>query len=120
MGLDDLLSGHFEALADGVAFVEGDSGDQALVCRILRDHGIEAVVQFAGSVVVPESVADPHWYYRNNTCANRNLIQSCVVPGVRRFVFSSTAAINGMPEEVPITEAAYCGMEGWRRGLSEG
>ncbi len=104
--LDDLSSGHREALPDDVTLVEGDAGDQALVGRILRDHGVEAVVHFAGSIVVPESVADPLEYYRNNTCASRNLIQACVAGGVRRFVFSSTAAIYGMPEEVPIPEHA--------------
>ena len=104
--LDDLSSGHREALADDVAFVEGDAGDQALVSQVLRDHGIEAVVHFAGSIVVPESVADPLEYYRNNTCASRNLIQACVAGGVRRFVFSSTAAVYGMPDRVPIPEDA--------------
>ncbi len=102
MVLDDLSSGHREALPDDVALVEGDAGDRALVGRILQDHGIEAVVHFAGSIVVPESVADPLEYYRNNTCASRNLIQACVAAGVRRFVFSSTAAVYGMPETVPI------------------
>jgi UDP-glucose 4-epimerase len=104
--LDDMSSGHREALPDDVAFVEGDAGDQALVRRTLRDHGIEAVVHFAGSIVVPESVTDPLKYYRNNTCASRNLIQACVAGGVRRFVFSSTAAVYGMPEAVPIPEHA--------------
>ncbi len=104
--LDDLSSGHRQALPDDVALVEGDAGDRALVGRILQDHGIEAVVHFAGSIVVPESVADPLKYYRNNTCASRSLIQACVAAGVRRFVFSSTAAIYGMPETVPIPEHA--------------
>jgi UDP-glucose 4-epimerase len=104
--LDDLSSGHRQALPDGVALVEGDAGDRALVSRTLRDHGIEAVVHFAGSIVVPESLADPLKYYRNNTCASRSLIQACVAAGVRRFVFSSTAAIYGMPETVPIPEHA--------------
>ena len=104
--LDDLSNGHRQAVPDDVDFIEGDAGDQALVCRILEDHGIEAVVHFAGSIVVPESVADPLKYYRNNTGTSQNLIQACVAGGVPRFVFSSTAAVYGMPETVPIPEDA--------------
>ena len=104
--LDDLSSGRREAVPGDVPFVEGDAGDRALVSQVLRDHGVAAVVHFAGSIVVAESVADPLKYYRNNTCASRSLIQACVEAGIGRFVFSSTAAVYGMPDEVPISEDA--------------
>ncbi|MEE8189794.1 MAG: UDP-glucose 4-epimerase GalE [Kiloniellales bacterium] len=104
--LDDLSSGRREAVPGDVAFVEGGAGDRALVSRVLQDHGVAVVVHFAGSIEVAESVADPLKYYRNNTCASRSLIQACVEAGIGRFVFSSTAAVYGMPDEVPIPEEA--------------
>ncbi len=104
--LDDLSSGHRDSLPPDVAFIEGDTGDQDLVTSVLKDHGVEAVVHFAGSIEVAESVADPLKYYRNNTGASRALIQACVAGGVRRFIFSSTAAIYGLPRTVPIPEDA--------------
>jgi UDP-glucose 4-epimerase len=104
--LDDLSSGRQEALPSDVAFVRGNAGDADLVGRMLAEHGIGAVAHFAGSIVVPESVTEPLKYYRNNTCASRNLIEACVAGGVRNFIFSSTAAVYGMPERVPISEDA--------------
>jgi UDP-glucose 4-epimerase len=104
--LDDLSTGRRDRVPAGVPFVEGDAGDAALVGEVIRSQGISTVVHFAGSIVVPESVTDPLKYYRNNTCASRNLIEACVAAGVRRFVFSSTAAVYGMPETVPIPEDA--------------
>ena len=104
--LDDLSSGRRERLPEDVPFVAGDAGDGALVRELIDSHGVTAVVHFAGSIVVPESVADPLKYYRNNTCASRSLIEACVEAGVRRFVFSSTAAVYGMAETVPIPEDA--------------
>ena len=104
--LDDLSTGLRDRVPAEVPFIEGNAGDTALVGGILRSHGIAAVVHFAGSIVVPESVADPLKYYRNNTCVSRALIEACVAGGVRRFVFSSTAAVYGMPEAVPIAEDA--------------
>ncbi|MCH8998748.1 MAG: UDP-glucose 4-epimerase GalE [Proteobacteria bacterium] len=104
--LDDLSTGHRERVPEDVPFVEGGAGDGALVRDLIAAHGIAAVVHFAGSIVVPESLADPLKYYRNNTCASRALIEACVAGGVRRFVFSSTAAVYGMPAAVPIPEDA--------------
>ncbi len=104
--LDDLSTGRRERVPGDVPFVEGDAGDGALVPDLIASHGIAAVVHFAGSIVVPESMADPLKYYRNNTCASRALIEACVAGGVRRFVFSSTAAVYGMPAAVPIPEDA--------------
>jgi UDP-glucose 4-epimerase len=71
---------------------------------VMREHGVIAVMHFAGSVVVPESVTDPLKYYRNNTAASRSLIESAVVSGVKHFIFSSTAATYGIPEVVPVSE----------------
>ncbi len=104
--LDDLSTGRREVVPEDVPLVEGDAGDGALVRDLIASHGIGAVVHFAGSIVVPESVTDPLKYYRNNTCASRALIEACVAGGVRRFVFSSTAAVYGMPATVPIPEDA--------------
>lgn len=104
--LDDLSSGRRAAVPGDVPFVAGDAGDPDLVGALIQEHRISAVVHFAGSIVVPESVADPLKYYRNNTCVSRNLIQACVDHGVRHFVFSSTAAVYGTPERVPIPEEA--------------
>jgi UDP-glucose 4-epimerase len=104
--VDDLSTGRRDRVPAGVPFVEGDAGDATLVGEVIRSHGITTVVHFAGSIVVPESVTDPLKYYRNNTCTSRNLIETCVTGGVNRFVFSSTAAVYGMPETVPIPEDA--------------
>ncbi len=104
--LDNLTTGRRDRLPADVPFVEGDAGDAELAGDIIQSHGIATVVHFAGSIVVPESVTDPLKYYRNNTCTSRNLIEASVAGGVRRFVFSSTAAVYGMPEQVPIAEDA--------------
>ncbi|RMD61786.1 MAG: UDP-glucose 4-epimerase GalE [Alphaproteobacteria bacterium] len=104
--LDDLSTGHRDAVAGTAVFVEGDAGDPHLVSDLIARHGITAVIHFAGSVVVPESVADPLKYYRNNTCVSRTLIETCIAHGVNRFIFSSTAAVYGMPTVVPVAEDA--------------
>ena len=104
--LDDLSTGRRSAVAEDVPFVQGDVGDSQLVGTVLDDHEVCAVAHFAGSIVVPESVSDPLKYYRNNTCASHALIQACVTHGVKRFIFSSTAAVYGMPKTVPISETA--------------
>ena len=78
--------------------VEGDTADRELVAGLLREHSIETVLHFAAHTIVPESVADPLKYYRNNTCATRSLLECCSDAGVRHFVFSSTAAVYGIPE----------------------
>ena len=102
--VDDLSTGRREAVPDGVPLVVGDVGDSALIDRVIREHGVGAVVHFAGSIVVPESVTDPLKYYRNNTAASRALIEACLEGGVGRFIFSSTAAVYGLPEESPVSE----------------
>jgi UDP-glucose 4-epimerase len=94
--LDNLYSGFRSAVLQG-ALVVGDTGDHALVSRLLREHRIETVMHFAAHTVVPESVADPLKYYRNNTCSTRTLLQCCQEAGVKHFVFSSTAAVYGIP-----------------------
>ena len=102
--IDNLVTGFRWAVPDAATFVEADIADMAAVGRTIADHGIGAIMHFAGSVVVPESVADPLKYYRNNTAASRALIEAAVLGGVRHLIFSSTAATYGLPEEVPIRE----------------
>ncbi|MEX2150238.1 MAG: UDP-glucose 4-epimerase GalE, partial [Steroidobacteraceae bacterium] len=104
--LDDLSTGHRWAVAPEAELVVGNAGDQALVSALIEEHSVDAVVHFAGSIVVPESVADPLKYYGNNSAASRNLIEVCVAKGVERFVFSSSAAVYGIPEKLPVPETA--------------
>jgi UDP-glucose 4-epimerase len=94
--LDNLSTGFREAVLGG-ELVVGDTGDRERVTRILGEHAIDTVMHFAAHTVVPESVSDPLKYYANNTCATRNLLACCAAAGVRHFVFSSTAAVYGMP-----------------------
>jgi UDP-glucose 4-epimerase len=102
--IDDLSNGSREVVPDGVPFFEGSVADRPLVDRIFADHNIGAILHFAGSIVVPESVEKPLDYYRNNTLASHALISAAVEAGVKHFVFSSTAAVYGAPERVPIEE----------------
>jgi UDP-glucose 4-epimerase len=102
--LDDLSTGFQWAVPGAAQFVQGDVGDQALLERLIAEHDIQAIIHFAGSIVVPESVADPLKYYGNNTVKSRALIESAVRGGVRHFIFSSTAATYGIPQRVPIRE----------------
>lgn len=104
--LDDLSTGRRALVPPEATFVEGNSGDGRLVRRLLSEERVGAVLHFAGSIVVPESVADPIAYYRNNLSGSIELIEACVGSGVKRFVFSSTAAVYGDPEHVPIPEDA--------------
>jgi UDP-glucose 4-epimerase len=94
--LDNLSTGFRRSVLHG-ELVEGNSGDRELVGALIREHGIEAVLHFAAHIVVPESVAEPLKYYGNNTCNTRNLLQACHDHGVKRFIFSSTAAVYGIP-----------------------
>ncbi len=96
--LDNLSKGFAEAVVHG-ELVVGDTGDRALVARLLREHAVDTVMHFAALTVVPESVADPLRYYANNTCNTRNLLECCAAHGVRHFVFSSTAAVYGIPDD---------------------
>ena len=94
--LDDLSTGFREAVGDA-SLVVGNVGDAALLDRLFGEHRIEAVLHFAARTIVPESVADPLRYYGNNTCNTRTLLDACARAGVQRFVFSSTAAVYGVP-----------------------
>ncbi len=102
--LDNLTTGFEWAVAKEATLAKGDIADQALVARLIEEHSIGAIIHFAGSIVVPESVENPLKYYENNTVKSRSLIESAVKGGVRHFIFSSTAATYGIPERVPITE----------------
>jgi UDP-glucose 4-epimerase len=102
--LDRLSTGHAWAVAPRARLVVGDIGDTSLVASLIREERIDAIVHFAGSVVVPESIADPLGYYLNNTSKTRDLIETAVAGGVRHLVFSSTAAIYGDPVAGPIDE----------------
>jgi len=95
--LDNLSKGFQEHVLYG-NFIEGDTADKALLERIFNQYDIDTVIHFAAHTIVPESVEDPLKYYRNNTCATRNLLECCENNGVRRFVFSSTAAVYGEPD----------------------
>jgi UDP-glucose 4-epimerase len=94
--LDNLSTGFHEAVLYG-ELVVGDTGDRELVDRLMREHDIDTVMHFAAHTVVPESVANPLKYYDNNTAHTRNLLECCQRRGIRHFVFSSTAAVYGVP-----------------------
>ncbi|RYD83532.1 MAG: UDP-glucose 4-epimerase GalE, partial [Sphingomonadales bacterium] len=102
--IDNLVTGFRWAIDGRARFHEGDIADEALIAKIIAGDGIGAIMHFAGSVVVPESVSDPLKYYRNNTANSRSLIESAVKGGVRHFIFSSTAATYGIPDEIPVRE----------------
>jgi len=104
--IDNLSTGFSWAVPDGVPLVQGDVGDVDLVKRVISKHSIDAIVHFAGSIVVPESVEKPLDYYQNNTVNSRGLIAAAVETGVKHFIFSSTAAVYGMPEQNPVSETA--------------
>jgi UDP-glucose 4-epimerase len=96
--LDNLSTGYRSAVL-GTRLVVGDTADRAVVSRVLSEHAIDTVMHFAAHTIVPESVADPLKYYGNNTCATRNVLECCSRAGIRHFVFSSTAAVYGIPAE---------------------
>jgi UDP-glucose 4-epimerase len=102
--IDDLSTGFRWAVPESVAFYEGDVGDEALLTHIFAEQDTRAVMHFAGSIVVPESVVDPLKYYHNNTAKSRALIAAAVASDVPHFIFSSTAAAYGMPDTSPVTE----------------
>jgi UDP-glucose 4-epimerase len=104
--LDNLSTGFSWAIPDSVPLYEGDTGDEALARAVIAKHGVDAIIHFAASIVVPDSVADPLGYYRNNTANSRTLIEAAVKSGVKFFIFSSTAAVYGNPKSVPVTEDA--------------
>jgi UDP-glucose 4-epimerase len=96
--LDDLSTGNADAVLYG-ELVVGSTGDTELVSRLIADHGIDTVMHFAAHTIVPESVENPLKYYANNTCGTRNLLQACQQNNVGNFIFSSTAATYGVPDE---------------------
>ncbi|MBC7986098.1 MAG: UDP-glucose 4-epimerase GalE [Sphingomonadaceae bacterium] len=103
--LDNLVTGFRRAVPEVAVFVEGDIADDALVRALLAEHGVGAIMHFAGSVVVAESVENPLKYYDNNTARSRSLIASALAGGVRHFIFSSTAAVYGVPSDEPVDES---------------
>jgi UDP-glucose 4-epimerase len=102
--LDNLSTGFRKAVDRRAAFVEGDVGDPALTRKTLARYDIGAIMHFAGSIIVPESVDNPLKYYRNNTANSRALIESAVAERVPHFIFSSTAAVYGIPSDKPVAE----------------
>jgi UDP-glucose 4-epimerase len=104
--LDNLTTGFRWAMPDTVRLMVGETGDQELVAKLIAEHEVEAIIHFAASIVVPDSVADPLGYYKNNTVNSRALIECAVKGGVKAFVFSSTAAVYGNPAQVPVAEDA--------------
>lgn len=104
--IDDLSTGFSTYLPEGVPLFIGDAGDENLVEGVIAQHNIESIIHFAGSVVVPESMRDPLGYYRNNFTTASNLLNVAVKRGIGRFIFSSTAAVYGNPDLVPVPEHA--------------
>jgi UDP-glucose 4-epimerase len=104
--LDNLSTGFRWAVAPEATLVTGDIGDEVLVAKLVAEHKIDAVIHFAGSIVVPESVVDPLGYYLNNTVKSRALIAAAIEAGVPHFIFSSTAAVYGTPKVAPVGEDA--------------
>jgi len=101
--LDNLSTGFKEMVRYGELIV-GDTGDRDVVAAILRDYDVESVLHFAAHTIVPESVTDPLKYYGNNTCNTRSLLECCSAAGVRNFIFSSTAAVYGIPDIPMVSE----------------
>ena len=104
--VDNLSTGFSAFLPESVPLFIGDAGDENLVEGVISQHNVESIIHFAGSVVVPDSMRDPLGYYRNNTVTTRNLLNAAVKCGVRKFIFSSTAAVYGNPDSVPVPEIA--------------
>lgn len=104
--LDNLTTGYRPNMPADATLVIGDIGDQILAEKLMRDHQVDAVVHFAGSIVVPDSVTDPLGYYANNTVKSRALMAAAVTCGVKHFIFSSTAAVYGLPNAALIDEGA--------------
>src|ERR1700716_1250336 len=104
--IDNLSTGFAAFLPEGVPLFIGDVADENLVEGVISAHGVESIIHFAGSVVVPDSMRDPLAYYRNNTMTTRSLLNAAVRCGIKRFIFSSTAAVYGNPDRMPVTEAA--------------
>jgi UDP-glucose 4-epimerase len=120
--IDDLSTGFDWAVPGEAVFARGDIADSALVARLIAEHRIGAVMHFAGSIIVPESVSEPLKYYENNTVKSRALIESAVKGGVGHFIFSSTAATYGIPDHIPVAEDARTepiNPYGWSKLMTE-
>lgn len=102
--LDNLVTGFDWAVAPEAKLARGDIGDETMIRRLIAEHSVDAIIHFAGSVVVPDSVVDPLAYYLNNTVRSRALIAAAIAGGVRHFIFSSTAAVYGTPKQTPVSE----------------
>jgi UDP-glucose 4-epimerase len=106
VAIDNLSTGFEWAVPKGVPLVVCETGDQTPVAAVIAEHEIDTIIHFAASIVVPDSICDPLGYYRNNTVNSRALLEVAVSSGVRRFIFSSTAAVYGNPVKVPVGEDA--------------
>lgn len=104
--LDNLSTGHRWAVPGNVPLITGDVGNQRLVGEVIKEYEVDAIIHFAGSIVVPDSVKNPLGYYFNNTVKSRDLIACAVYSGVKQFIFSSTAAVYGIPKKSPVPEDA--------------
>lgn len=104
--IDDLSTGHREAVPSGAEFHQIDYGDRAAVACVLRQHRIDAVFHFAAKALIPESVSNPGWFFDVNVASGIALLETLRDSGVKRFVFSSSAAVYGNPLSVPIKEDA--------------
>src|SRR3989338_1006922 len=120
--LDNLTTGRYEQVPSGVPLIVGDAGDTDLVRRLIKNHKVESVMHFAGSIKVEESVTDPLKYYRNNSGVSREVLEASVAGGVKHFVFSSSAAVYGDPSVVPVSESAQerpSNPYGWSKLMTE-
>jgi UDP-glucose 4-epimerase len=104
--IDNLSTGFAWCVSPQATLMRGDIGDDGFLLKVMRERKFEAVIHFAGSIVVPDSVIDPLAYYHNNTVKSRMLMECAVKAGIPNFIFSSTAAVYGNPEQLPIEEAA--------------
>lgn len=106
VALDNLSTGDRRLVPEGAALVEADAGDATILARVFKEYGVNEVIHFAGSILIPQSIRHPLDYYANNTANTLTLIRACVEAGIGRFIFSSTASVYGTPERVPISEQA--------------
>jgi len=104
--VDNLSTGFSDFIPPDVPLFIGDAGDENLVTGVIDSQGVDAIIHFAGSIIVPDSVRDPLGYYRNNTMTTRNLLNAAVSRNIDKFIFSSTAAVYGNPERMPVGEDA--------------
>jgi UDP-glucose 4-epimerase len=120
--LDNLSTGFDWAVAKNVLLIVGDTGDQNLVAQVVREHKVNSIIHFAGSLIVPDSVRNPLGYYKNNTVNSWALIETAIEASVRQFIFSSTCAVYGNPAQVPVTEdtlPAPISPYGWSKLMTE-